>query len=110
VRASSIGVWSQLLSNMVWLSVLTNVFLFGFTTDQIFKVFPSLTPATPIDPNSDPSSPEAAAAPKAIAMVFLVEHVLLLVLLVLQNLIPPVPEDVETELRRRQRRLLLLGP
>jgi hypothetical protein len=39
-RADSIGIWMELLTMLVWLSVITNTFLFGFTTEQMATVFP----------------------------------------------------------------------
>ncbi len=40
VRAVDMGVWARLLDNMVWLAAVTNVCLFGFTTDQMAQVRP----------------------------------------------------------------------
>ena len=42
VRAADIGMWDDLLLALVVLSVFTNLWLFGFASDQMALLFPSL--------------------------------------------------------------------
>ncbi|OQR84515.1 anoctamin-8-like [Achlya hypogyna] len=112
-RATSIGIWQAILTGLVWLSVVTNVFLFGFTTDQLAHVRPAWFTTIAVDDAAfgGVDHLHVAAAGQGMhvmGFVFGVEHVLFLLVLAISKLIPSVPDSVVEENHRRQQALVLV--
>ncbi|KDO28981.1 hypothetical protein SPRG_20084 [Saprolegnia parasitica CBS 223.65] len=114
-RSTDIGIWQSILRGLVWLSVLTNVFLFGFTTDQLSLFCPSWFQTIPVDDAAFGGVDHIHVAASGQGMtvmgvVFGVEHVLFVLVVLISKLIPSVPDSVVEETARRQRALVLAKP
>ncbi|EQC29532.1 hypothetical protein SDRG_12781 [Saprolegnia diclina VS20] len=114
-RCTTIGIWQSILGGLVWLSVLTNVFLFGFTTDQLSLFCPSWFQTIPVEDAAFGGVDHIHVAASGQGMtvmgfVFGVEHVLFVLVFLITKLIPSVPDSVIEETARRQRALVLAKP
>ncbi|CAK4703945.1 unnamed protein product [Aphanomyces euteiches] len=106
-RVGSIGIWESILTGLVWLSVLTNVFLFGFTTEQMTMWFPSYFKSVHVDDVAFGGVDHIHVAAKGsetivMALVFLLEHLALFAVQMVFSLIPGTPDSVAEESDRRQ--------
>ncbi|KAF0695410.1 Aste57867_13759 [Aphanomyces stellatus] len=106
-RATSVGIWQNIITGLVWLSVLTNVFLFGFTTEQMMIWFPSLFSVKAVDDaifgGVDHIHVAATGRETVVmAMVFGMEHLAFLLVHIVFSLIPGIPDSVAEENARRQ--------
>ncbi|OQR97514.1 anthranilate synthase component I [Thraustotheca clavata] len=111
VRATSIGIWQSILTALVWLSVVTNVFLFGFTTDQLSQFYPSWYTTVQVDDVKYGGVDHIhvaldGASMNVMSFVFGVEHFMFLLIFLVFKLIPTTPDSVVEENDRRQRALL----
>ena len=97
-RSQSIGTWRHLMSIIVWLSALTNCLITGFTSDQLQYFFPSFY----IQNESGYTDMGHSQGWVAVFVIFALEHLLIIIGLLIFAFVPPVPEDLEEELERRQ--------
>lgn len=110
VRTDNIEPWITILQGLVWLSIMTNVYIFAFTTEQMMQLFPTLFT---IEESQDSVSFGGSdhfhvlAEGKGqwvviIAVVF--EHALILCAKLFYALVPDVPYNVRVENKRREYR------
>ncbi|RHY93167.1 hypothetical protein DYB37_010642 [Aphanomyces astaci] len=110
-RVGSVGIWQTIVTGLVWLSVLTNVFLFGFTTEQMMIWLPSYFAIQHVDDAIFGGVDHIHVAAKGretavLGLVFFLEHVAFFVVQSIFSFIPTVPDSVAEENARRQRVLL----
>ncbi|RHY23676.1 hypothetical protein DYB32_009094 [Aphanomyces invadans] len=106
-RVGSIGIWQTILTGLVWLSVITNVFLFGFTTEQMMIWFPSYFDTKHVDDAIFGGVDHIHVAAKGresavLGLVFLLEHVAFFLVQTILAFIPTTPDSVVEENERRQ--------
>merc|ERR1711862_591624 len=114
VRTASIGTWQIVLQGMVWLSIMTNVFIFAFTTEQMMQVFPSLFEVSYNEDEVDLGGSDhyhTAVEGKGrwvVGIAVAIEHALFLLASLVAVAIPAVPPRVSEEVRRREYTCALL--
>eukprot|EP00052_Salpingoeca_macrocollata_P021836 m.188162 g.188162 ORF g.188162 m.188162 type:complete len:701 (+) comp21639_c0_seq2:33-2135(+) len=105
-RVGSMGAWESILRAQVWLAVLTNVFIFGFTSEQMMQYLPEFFERVYLTHGQAVAIAEQTVAEGAgryvVAIVFLLEHVLILVGIGLDAAIHTVPKWVRTALQKRE--------
>eukprot|EP01059_Diplonema_ambulator_P005295 TRINITY_DN1503_c2_g2_i1.p1 TRINITY_DN1503_c2_g2~~TRINITY_DN1503_c2_g2_i1.p1 ORF type:complete len:755 (+),score=161.47 TRINITY_DN1503_c2_g2_i1:36-2267(+) len=113
-RVSNIGIWQNLLWALMWLAIFTNTMLL-VSSDQLTAHFPSFyreaiesdvlagrVAALATDPTHHELVIKRGAARWVLIIAFVCERVAFLLALLLTKLIPSVPEDVATEIRRHE--------
>lgn len=90
VRARHIGTWIRVLEALVYCSVVSNVFLFGFATTHMDEAWVSFM-----------SSSSSKYGQWKVGLVFALEHVLMLLVKFIFTAIPDIPPDVQKENARR---------
>lgn len=100
-RQDDIGIWLSILSTLVWLSVLTNVFLFGFTSEQLYLLMPSYYDIQGID--KDHTHVLALGKGRWVfGCILFLEHALIILLKLIFITVPQVPEKTQQQLSRQQ--------
>lgn len=90
-KSRNIGVWEDIIQAQAWLSILTNILIFGVTSDQINVWFPSLF---------DIATKQALQPQWVFITLFGMEHVIAIAALALCKMIPDLPVEVVTEQKR----------
>jgi len=104
-RVRNIGTWQTVLVVQTWIAVLTNVFLFGFSSEQMLQWFPWLFDhiSVVVDGVSIVEQQLRMGAGRYVmGLVFSLEHALLLLGLAITFLIDDVPEWVRVAIARRE--------
>jgi len=94
LKTENIGTWNLLISCIIWLSALTNCFLFGYSSKQMMEFFPSFYVV-------DVEGEQHFASNKGgfvVLLVFLIERILLFVGMAICACIGEIPEDVTLKL------------
>lgn len=94
MRSSNMGVWKAILKAQAFLAVLTNVLLFGFTSEQMQAWLPFLFEGA--------AEGESALGSGrfVVAICFAIEHIIYLFAFIIIALIPSIPEWVDNEVKR----------
>lgn len=102
-QVSDIGTWSTVLVGMAWLSIVTNSFIFAFTTEQMMQVFPSFfVIADAAAVGADRQHVFAPGMAQYVwAGLFFIEHVLFLFASAVCAIVPDSPEWVKEEQARQ---------
>jgi Calcium-activated chloride channel len=90
-RVRSIGAWFTVLRFLSVLAIVTNCFIFGFSSAQMSSVFHW-----------------TGVTGTAVSTVFAFEHVLMLICFVIYAAIPDVPSDVSITMRQRAYKKVLI--
>ena len=104
-RVKSIGTWNTVLIIQTWISVITNVFLFGFSSEQMLQWFPSFFDHVVVsldDISVIEQQLRMGYGRYAIFFIFALEHLLLLIGLCITFLLNDVPRIVRKGLARRE--------
>lgn len=96
LRTSSIGTWQLLISLIVWMSALTNCFIFGYSSRQMMAYFPSFFV---IAADGDQQYADGKGS-FAILLVFLLERILLVMGIIICLSFPRIPTDIAVKLDR----------
>ncbi|KAJ9449415.1 Anoctamin-like protein [Diplonema papillatum] len=97
--AMNIGIWEDLLWCLTWLSITTNTMLL-VSSEQLAQHLPYLYREIVVKEGATDVEIIPGAARWVLLTAFGIERAVVLLALVLSWLIPNVPEDVQTELRR----------
>lgn len=89
-RKATIGMWFHLMTGIVILSALTNVWIFGFTSQQLMQYIPSWFV---IEADGDQGLVDGSGR-YVVLLVFVIEHFMLLLGFCVAIYLPSVPEDV----------------
>lgn len=105
-RARNIGVWFKVLSVMMVLSMATNCFLIGFSSEQLATWVPEM-----YDTAADGDQwIKLGYGRYIVGIVFGAEHCLMMCVVLAHYFIPDVPKRVQTELDKREYdKKLILG-
>jgi hypothetical protein len=95
-QADSLGTWDTVLEGMIWLSVVTNVMIFGFSSKQMTQWFPNMFDA------DDEFNFSAGSARYAVGTVFAIEHFMIILGLIFLKAVANVPDEVQDALARRK--------
>mmetsp|Transcript_15959 Transcript_15959/g.40546 ORF Transcript_15959/g.40546 Transcript_15959/m.40546 type:complete len:684 (-) Transcript_15959:3086-5137(-) len=98
--AHGIGTWGDVLWLQTWLAVLTNLAIFGFSSEQMKTWLPSWF----VVDNLDHPLPADGHGGFVVLALFLVEHVVVLGMVALLALVPDVPKAVRQAVEREQYR------
>jgi hypothetical protein len=98
-QAHNAGIWDKILEVQIWLAVFTNVFVFGFASDQMAVWFPSLFEG--IAGGVEDTTIVEGQGRVMIALLFSIEHCVLAAGLVIMYLLSPVPQWVRDEFARQ---------
>lgn len=96
-RKGSVGTWLHLMTGIVVLSALTNVYIFGFTSQQLMQYAPSWFV---IEEDGDQGL-VAGSGRYVVMLVFVIEHAMLLLGLLIAVAVPAVPDDVTEQMKHR---------
>lgn len=110
IRTSSIGTWLTVMQGMVWISIMTNVFIFAFTTEQMMQLFPNMFTVSYSDEVNDvdfggSDHVHAAVEGKGrwvVGVAVVIEHVLFLLAGLVFAAIPDKPSSICEEMKRRE--------
>jgi len=98
--AKNAGIWDSILTVTVWSSVITNVFVFGFASDQMVVWFPSMFEHT-VAEGADADIADGRGR-IVIALLFAFEHAFIIIGLLLMYFISPVPKEVKVWMAREE--------
>ena len=103
LRANNIGTWRGVVRAMAWCSILTNVFIFGRTSEQMMVWFPSWfnTEQGSAATGNEQHFAVSGAGRWVMGFIFGVEHVLIIVAVIIMAVIPSRPGWVRTDVARR---------
>ena len=96
-RKGSVGTWLYLMTGIVVLSALTNVYIFGFTSQQLMQYAPSWFV---IEADGDQGL-VAGSGRYVVMLVVVIEHAMLLLGLLIAVAVPAVPDDVAEQMKHR---------
>ena len=104
-RQADMGVWESVLVAQAWLAVLSNVLLFGLSSDQLAVLVPEwfdhVGTHTRRGVTSHVYTFKAGEGRDAIAALWCIEHVVLAAALLLWLLVPAQPKAVQEAVARR---------
>jgi len=102
-QVSDIGTWASVLVALSWLAVVTNTFIFAFTTEQMMQLLPQLFVVAP-EAFSDGDRQHIMAAGMGRFVwgsVFCIEHLLFIFAAAVSMVVPSMPEWVKDEIARQ---------
>mmetsp|Transcript_30118 Transcript_30118/g.61431 ORF Transcript_30118/g.61431 Transcript_30118/m.61431 type:complete len:747 (-) Transcript_30118:50-2290(-) len=97
-RTTSIGMWKQLMTAMIWLSALTNCLIFGFSSKQLMQYMPDYYYIDDYGQHRLSPSKEKYV----VLLIVGIERVLILVALFIGRIVPDTPGDVKEKVARGQ--------
>ena len=104
-RVKSIGTWETVLLVQTWIAVLTNVFLFGFTSEQMLQWFPWLFDHVQVIVDGVSVVEQqlhTGTGRYVVAIVFILEHILIVIGLIITFTISDIPKWVQDAILRRE--------
>eukprot|EP01025_Chloroclados_australasicus_P029752 TRINITY_DN2972_c0_g1_i4.p1 TRINITY_DN2972_c0_g1~~TRINITY_DN2972_c0_g1_i4.p1 ORF type:complete len:533 (-),score=62.78 TRINITY_DN2972_c0_g1_i4:1144-2646(-) len=110
-RVKSIGTWEVVITAQAWLSVLTNVILFSWSSDQLQQYFPSLFSIQPeqiaemgleqLEGLQQEGRIAIGRGRYVVGFAMFLEHLLLFIMLILTFAIPDYPENVSIDIKKK---------
>jgi len=104
-RVKSIGTWETVITVQTWIAVLTNVFLFGFSSEQMLQWFPWLFDHVEVVVDGVTYIEQElreGSGRYVMAFVFTLEHLLLLLGLVIMFVFNDIPKWVRIAKEKRE--------
>tara|TARA_R110002050_G_scaffold49469_4_gene114969 strand:- start:3666 stop:4322 length:657 start_codon:yes stop_codon:yes gene_type:complete len=94
MKKTHIGIWYSVLSFICFFSVLTNAVLFGFTSDQVERLWIGQDARTIIGGHNATS----------LAIIIFIEHIGISLQIIIRTIIPAVPKEIRVALSIQRRR------
>lgn len=105
-RTDGLGMWKNLLAGLILMSALTNCLLFGYSSNQLRALAPQLyhnNPHSTVTGVEDEVFDEGEKGWIVVFIIFGMERMLIVVGLLVRAMNTKIPDDVWSELERRQR-------
>jgi len=96
------GVWIQILEFLAWFGILTNCYIFAFSSEQMEEWFPSL-----FNPDDVPNLAEIKQGNGryVVLIMFALEHLIGFICVGIRYFIPSMTENVNIEMQRKEHAL-----
>ena len=96
-RENGIGMWKHVLKAMSWLSIMSNLYLFAFTSSQLRQWFPEYYHTDPRDGNTVANPSKFS---EILLTVLIIEHCIIIIAVLLRSAIPSLPHSTHVELQK----------
>lgn len=101
-RPHGIGIWKSIVASISWVAILTNVFIFAFSSEQMMQWFPLFFKhVTVLEPSGQTVMEQElrkGAGRYVLGLIFVLEHLLILVALFIQYAIDSIPIGTRNKL------------
>eukprot|EP01083_Nonionella_stella_P179315 636274_1 len=99
--------WVKILQFMAWFSILTNCYIFAFSSEQMEEWFPQFFNPDQVQQRQNVEEIKTGHGRYVVLIMFALEHVIGLVCLLIHYMIHDVPSNVDIQLQKKQHALHL---
>lgn len=108
-RVADIGVWETLTTAIAWASILTNVLVFGFVSEQFAQLTPDLFKRVEVADGASEAVLGDGVGRHAVGGLWALEHILIIAALAIHVCVKDMPKPIRQLLHRRLYRKTLLA-